>query len=93
MAALGVGKVAEGSGVARDGSGRRDSGRSCGVAGASRSASGARIGRGGEELRVSKYRKSDAVVPCKRGPRYTIVYLTLKRSLLSDFVTASVQIL
>ena len=36
MAALGVGKVAEGSGVARDGSGRRDSGRSCGGAGASR---------------------------------------------------------
>jgi hypothetical protein len=35
MAALGVGKVVEGSGVARDGSDRYDSGRACGGAGAS----------------------------------------------------------
>ena len=43
MAALSVGEVVEGSWVARDGSGRKHSGQSCGGAGASRSAGGARV--------------------------------------------------
>ena len=33
------------------------------------------------------------LLSCKRGPHYTIVYLTITRRVLSDFVTASVQIL
>jgi hypothetical protein len=51
MAAPSVGKVVHGSGVVRDCSGELRSGRACGVIGASRSAGGARVREGGEELR------------------------------------------
>ena len=51
MAAPSVGKAAEGSGVVRDCSGELHSVRACGVIGASRSAGGARVREGGEELR------------------------------------------
>jgi hypothetical protein len=51
MAAPSVGKVVQGSGVVRDCSGELRSGRACGVIGASRSAGGARVREGGEELR------------------------------------------
>ena len=51
MVAPGVGEVAQGSRVARDCSGELRSGRAYGGVGASRSASGARVREGGEELR------------------------------------------